>query len=409
MILFVFGLSKIFTIILFLIIICFLIAWHELGHLIAAKKCNVYCYEYSIGFGPLIYRNKKHETHFCIRAIPLGGFVKMAGEEGLEEGEKIQDNDGKEIPNDRILSNKSKGKRALVMAAGGLMNMILAIFCFYFFVSFNHPIQGDKFTTGFIQQIHSNEIFVGEDSLLSKAGMENNDKIIKIETRLTNEESYQEFKTNSFSKIQKALDKKAPQNVGDVQEIKITYQDANEDYAEKTITVTREKHLIKDENNKDVEEISKIGLSQAYKICEYNAITGIWGTFHFTGYYALEVCRAFGQLFTGDFSGLSGLVGIYQTVDDVATDSYGVGIGATMINMIYLIGAISFSLGFFNLIPFPALDGGRLFFVGIEAITKKKVNPKVEGMIHTVGLFILFALMIIINIRDIMNLFVLLI
>ena len=79
--------------------------------------------------------------------------------------------------------------------------------------------------------------------------------------------------------------------------------------------------------------------------------------------------------------------------------------GVRVLNIIYIIGAISFSLGFFNLIPFPALDGGRLVFVGIEAITKKKVNPNVEGTIHFVGIILLFALMIIINVRDIINLF----
>ena len=83
MILFAFDFSNILTIILFVFIIAFLIAWHELGHLITAKKCNVYCYEYAIGFGPILYINTKHETHFWLRAIPLGGFVKMAGEDGV--------------------------------------------------------------------------------------------------------------------------------------------------------------------------------------------------------------------------------------------------------------------------------------------------------------------------------------
>ena len=121
-----FDLSNIGTILLFAIMICALIAWHELGHLIVAKKCNVYCYEYSIGFGPVIYSNKKKETHFTLRAIPFGGFVKMAGEEGVEDGEVLKGNNGEEIPRDRILANQSLGKRALVMAAGGIMNMILA-------------------------------------------------------------------------------------------------------------------------------------------------------------------------------------------------------------------------------------------------------------------------------------------
>ena len=150
--------------------------------------------------------------------------------------------------------------------------------------------------------------------------------------------------------------------------------------------------------------LTKIGLAQSYKVHEYNALTGIYGAWHFMGYYTTEICRVFSNLFAGDFSGLSGLVGIYDTIDTVATDTT-VDFSTTLLRMVYITGAISFSLGFFNLIPFPALDGGRLVFVGIEAIRKKKINPNVEATIHSVGIILLFALMIIINVRDIFNLF----
>ena len=111
MITFAFDFSNIGTILLFAIILCFLIAWHELGHLLVAKKCNVYCYEYAIGFGPILYKNTKKETHFCIRAIPLGGFVKMAGEEGVGDDEIVLDNNNQPVPSDRILANKKVGQR----------------------------------------------------------------------------------------------------------------------------------------------------------------------------------------------------------------------------------------------------------------------------------------------------------
>ena len=93
-----FSFSNILSIIIFIVLISIIVAWHELGHLLTAKKFNVYCYEYAIGFGPVIYKNKKHETYFALRAIPLGGFVKMAGEEGVQEGEILKDNNG----NDKI-------------------------------------------------------------------------------------------------------------------------------------------------------------------------------------------------------------------------------------------------------------------------------------------------------------------
>ena len=115
------------------------------------------------------------------------------------------------------------------------------------------------------------------------------------------------------------------------------------------------------------------------------------------GEYFVQMCKAFGELFVGKFENLSGLVGIYEVVDQASS------LGVTP--LIYIIGAISFSLGFFNLMPIPALDGGRIVFVLIEAITRKKVNPNVEGWIHTIGFLLLFGLMIIINIKDIIGLF----
>ena len=399
-----FDLSNIGTLLLFIVIIAFLIAWHELGHLLVAKKCNVYCYEYAIGFGPVLYKNTKKETHICIRAIPLGGFVKMAGEEGLEEDEVLTDNNGNELPSDRVLSNKSCGKRALVMAAGGLMNMLLAIICFYFYVSFN-PIQISETekVTGFAQLDRSNQVRIAlEDSVLHDAGMETGDKITFIETNLNNGE-YKSFEIENFIDITSAINECVPENKGDVQNIKITYNDVSENKT-KTIEVSRNMYSDVDENGKEVLKLSTIGLSQNIKIHEYNALTGLYGAWHFMGYYTVEVCRSFGELFKGNMEQLSGLVGIYSTIDTVATEGE-IDFGVRVLNIIYIVGAISFSLGFFNLIPFPALDGGRLVFVGIEAITKKKVNPNVEGTIHFVGIILLFALMIIINVRDIINLF----
>lgn len=395
-----FKLSNIWTILLFILIICFLIAWHELGHLLTAKKCNVYCYEYSIGFGPILYRNRKHETHFCIRAIPLGGFVKMAGEEGLEEGKQLLDNNSNPIPDNRILGNQSAGKRAIILAAGGIMNIIMAIICFYFFISFNRPYGDDIKTTGFVRVYHNNTVYIEENSVLAEQGMECGDYITYISTTSSTNASAKTFKINNFNQIKKAIDAYAPKNNGDIQYLEITYKDVSEGNVSKTINVSRNASL--SEENKIV--ISKLGLGENRVVYEYNALTALYGVYHFTAYYAGEIVYTFGRLFAGDFSQISGLVGIYQTVDTIATDS-SVAMQTTLIRLIYLAGAISFSLGFFNLIPFPALDGGRLVFVGIEAIFKKKVNPNVEATIHFVGIILLFALMIIINIRDIIGLF----
>lgn len=401
-----FSFSNVLSILIFILIISFIIAWHELGHLLTAKKFNVYCYEYSIGFGPAIYINKKHETHFAIRAIPLGGFVKMAGEEGLEEGEVVKDNNGNEIPQDRILANKSLPKRALVMAAGGIMNMILAIILFYFYLSFNDisSYVGKEKATGFVAVVSENQINVAPDSILEQKGMERGDIVNIIETRLVEDGAEQtqfvKYEISKFNDIIDALNSKVPNKIGQTQEIKLTYTDVSDNNSTHTIEVSRKRY--KDENNE--EKIELIGLSQNFKAYEYNGFSALYGAWHFFGYYGFEVTKAFGRLFVGDISNLSGLVGIYKTVDTV-TSSNAVGFKTKFIDIIYLGGALSFSLGFFNLIPFPALDGGRLFFLALEGIRKKKINPNVEATIHFVGIIILFALMIFINIRDIIGLF----
>lgn len=390
-----FDLSNIGSLLLFVVIIAFLIAWHELGHLFVAKKCNVYCYEYAIGFGPIIYKNKKRETHFTIRAIPLGGFVKMAGEEGVEEGEIVKDNNGNVVPSNRILANQALWKRALVMAAGGIMNIIMALFCFYIVIAVNG---------GFQIASHSNDVYIsdpvsGVESELAKQGMETNDIITKVETKAGDQSEYQVFEITNYNDIINALNENIPEKVeNQAQDIKISYLDVSDNNTLKVAEVSR-KWVMVDEKL----QLSKIGLEQNRTFYEYNALTATYGSFHFMGYYTVEICKAFGGLFVGNFQNLSGLVGIYTTIDTVATAP--ASFGVRLINIISIIGSISFSLGFFNLIPFPALDGGRLVFVAIEAITKKKVNPNVEGTIHFVGIILLFALMIIINIRDVINLF----
>lgn len=396
MLMYAFGLSNIGTIFLFLIIICFLIAWHELGHLLTAKACNVYCYEYAIGFGPVLYKNKKRETHFTIRAIPLGGFVKMAGEEGVGEDEVLTDNNGQVIPENRILANKPLHKKALVLAAGGIMNMIMAYICFYIYI---------VASAGFAIPSHNNDVYVVTSNetptVLQQAGMETNDIITVIKTKSSTETEYVEYTISSYNDIVEALDAKKPTEAGQIQNIQITFEDVSENNALKTIDVTRNAYK---EAGTDELLVSTIGLAQNRTVYEYNFLTATYGTFHFMGYYTAEVCRSFARLFVGDFSSMSGLIGIYSTIDSVATQG-DLSFGLRFLNIIYIVGAISFSLGFFNLIPFPALDGGRLLFVAIEAIFKKKVNPNVEGTIHFVGIILLFALMIIINIRDIFNIF----
>lgn len=385
MLLFNFRFSNLLTILLFIFILCFLIALHELGHLLAAKKFNVYCYEYSIGFGKAFYKNTKHETHFCLRMLPFGGFVKMAGEEGVEEGEEILDNHNQPIPKNRILSNLKQGPKILVMAAGGLVNMLIAFICFFIIICVNGMPQYNK-----------NQFEILDNGLFAAQGIENHAHIQEIKIaveELSNGDKvfvkeWKTFTIHDFDDLNTAFSYGLPTKADQTQTVIVTYFSQNQ---EKTATFSR----VSVEKNNQVGYEEMLGIGMWYKEC--NVFSAFPNTFSYMWYYFIETCKAFGQLFRGNFNNLSGLVGIYQAVDQSARLGF--------LNIISIVGAISFSLGFFNLIPFPALDGGRIFFRLIEIITRKKVNPKVEGTIHSVGLLLLFGLMIIINIKDIIGLF----
>ncbi len=378
-----FKLMSIVNILLFFIILCATISIHELGHLLFAKKFNVYCYEYSIGFGKAIYTNKKGETHFCIRMIPLGGFVKMAGEEGLEEGEELLDNNEQPIPKERIFGNAKKGPKILILAAGGLFNMILAYLCFFIFligygvVNTSEPIIG-----------------IVENGELAKTEISDQAYITKVEVLLDGNQIV-EVVPNNFNDIGNAILKAKPTAEGQERTIHFTYKENKKAKEEKEATLVMTSK-VQEKDGESIYYFDKIGYQATMK--KYGFFQAIPKTFAFMGEYFVEMCKAFGQLFTGKFENLSGLVGIYEAVDQASSIG-----GVTPI--IYIAGAISFSLGFFNLIPFPALDGGRIFFVLVEAVTRKKVNPKVEGLVHSIGFILLFGLMIIINIKDIIGLF----
>ncbi len=387
---FAFKWMSIVNLLIFLVILCVTISIHELGHLLFAKKFNVYCYEYSIGFGKAIYTNKKGETHFCIRMFPLGGFVKMAGEEAVEEGQELLDNNNQPIPKERIFSNAKKGPRILILAAGGLFNMILAYLCFFIFlIGYGGAVTDEPM----IQIVDNGAIALQNEDIPSKIYI--HEMIIYLEkegieidgSRI--QESPQNF--NDISNILNEVEAKK----GTTRHMIITYSSSKKDKAEKEAEVISEVVPSTNDKGQTVYNFEKVGFQVFMK--KYNFFEAIPQTFVFMGEYFVQICKAFGELFVGKFDNLSGLVGIYEVVDQASS------MGVTPI--IYIVGAISFSLGFFNLMPIPALDGGRIVFVLIEAITRKKVNPNVEGWIHTIGFLLLFGLMIIINIKDIIGLF----
>ena len=308
-----------------LLILGIIVFIHELGHFIFAKKAGVYVYEFSLGFGPKLFsfKRKNDETEYMVRLIPLGGYVSMAGEEDLDEDNKV--------PDDQRLCNKSWTRRLLVMVAGVINNFILG-FVLLFIMGL---IYGTTSTTNTLDSIP-------ESGALYKAGARNGDVVTKINDK----------KVKNYDDIQTYL---ALVKEGDAININI--------------------------KNKD-------GVENTYKVKPEEKFVSIYKIMIIT----------IKSLFTGElgFDSLSGPVGIYNVVDTVK---------GSLQMILYLTAYLSINIGFMNLLPFPAFDGGRAFLLIIEKIKGSKVNPKFEATINSIGFVLLMALMVIITIKDIIKLF----
>lgn len=344
------------TIIIFLIILGVIVFIHELGHFIFAKKAGIYVYEFSLGFGPKLFsfKRKNDETEYMIKLIPLGGYVAMAGEEDLEEDQKLK------IPEDRKLYNKTWWQRFWVMVAGAMNNFILGILLLF--------IMGLMYGTQVASNVLDN---IPKDYNLYLQGARDGDKIVELNGK----------KTKNYDDIQTylALVKKGS-------EINVTIQDNNGE--EKNLNVKPKK----DEDGNYYYGISvKVDKEKGF----FPAIK--YAKDKFVSIYK-SMLIVIKSLFTGvlGIDSLSGPVGIYGVVD----------IARSSLQMIlYLSAYLSINIGFMNLIPFPAFDGGRVLFLIIEKIKGSKISPKVENTINGIGFMLLMLLMIVVTIKDVTNLF----
>lgn len=316
------------------------IVFHEFGHFIVAKKVGIKVHEFSIGMGPKLFHKKKGETDYYIRALPIGGYVRM-------EGEDENSNDPKSF------NNQSVGGRMGVVAAGAIMNFILAIIVFIIF----------SYGAGMPTTIIKETI---KDSPAYECGIKSGDKVINI-----NEKEMKNW-DNIVNEISGA--------------------DANSDIK---VTVLRNNKVIdynlRPQKDKKQERLV-IGIVPTL---ERSLPLAIAGGFKTTGQILGLMFEFLGMLFTGkvNSSYLSGPVGVIHEIGEAA--KYG------FLNVLFITGFISVNLGFFNLLPIPALDGSRLMFLLIELIRGKPVNPEKEGFIHFVGFVFLMLLMIFVTYSDI--------
>ena len=346
------------NLIYFVIILGVIVLVHEFGHFIFAKMFGIYVYEFAIGMGPKIFHFKKKngETEYSIRAIPIGGFCSLAGED-------LDSDDSLKIPKDRRLQSKKAWQRFLVMFFGAGNNFILA-FLLLFTIALGWGAVSSK---PIVTELVSN-------NPAEIAGIEVGDYITQINGH--------KIKTSDDISIYLQVENK---------DKPITFT-VKRNGMELDIDVTPIKEEV------DGSEIYRVGIISSGKV-EKGFTTSIKYAFTKMNSLFRQMIITFKGLFTGGISvnQLSGPVGIYSIV--------GTQVHAGFQNVLYLIALLSINVGFINLIPFPAFDGGRILFLIIEKITGKPVKPETENKIHTIGFILLLALMLYITLNDILKLF----
>ncbi|MDL4840098.1 RIP metalloprotease RseP [Aquibacillus rhizosphaerae] len=415
------------TIIAFILMFGLLVFVHEFGHFIFAKRAGMLVREFAIGFGPKVFSLKNDETLYTIRLLPLGGYVRVAGEDpeiidlkagqhiGLEfnnenkvskiivnnkskhpnahvievervdldhqltiEGYEI-DEDEKVVfqvdrkanfvmdetetqiaPYDRQFASKSVPKRAMQLFAGPMMNFILTIIIFAIL--------------GFVQGIPTDNASIGsvqEDSPAAEAGFEAGDEIVEIEG--TSISTWEEFQ--------------------------VIVQDSPEQELSMMVNRNNERielNVIPRSLERQDQVVGQIGVQIEL---EKSIVKAIPYSIEQTYTWAKLIVVNLGKLVTGQFSidMLSGPVGIYDATDQVVKTGF--------LNFMTWTAALSVNLGIINLLPLPALDGGRLIFVGLEAVRGKPIDPQKEGIVHFIGFALLMLLMIVVTWNDIQRLF----
>ncbi len=389
----------ILTALVFLTILSVLVLIHELGHFIMAKKFGIKVEEFGFGFPPRAFGIKRGETIYSINWLPIGGFVKLYGEDEAGAGRikksdlKIQDK--KDLK--RAFFARSPWQKAVVVVAGVAMNAALASVIFYIFLFLSGfkteiPLLGQhKFF--FVNQQNIEGIFIDKvvpGSPAEKAGMGASTKIESINGEKIKDAKYFLHTVNA--------------NKG--KEITITWENVqtNKKFSAK---LTPRANPTKEEGALGVRFFPVVTAELSYATPMQKLFSGIVHPINLMS-YNLDVLKtliaaAFKEKTAEPLSGaVSGPVGIYSLVGSIIQIP---DIKDRIMQILNLAGMLSISLAFFNILPIPALDGGRLFFILIEGITGRRVPEKFETTIHTVGMAILLTMLLLITLQDIGRVF----
>ena len=437
-------------ILLFILCLSVLIVVHELGHLAMAKAFNVYCLEFSIGFGPALFHRKRKngETYFSIRAFPLGGYVSMY-EDGVELPE------GVEVDPSRQFNAIKKWKRIIILFAGVFNNCILALIIF--FISEAACIQKSfvYFQAENMSPTVCFEIDSKNDSYARKAGMVEGEVYWNKYIRINNHEktdylanafildkeafiTYQDDKVETVAAVAKTDElsfvNKDFQNVVHFYSLSTSSKDTVYDgidlgseikadstsiktvtFTVNTVTLTKEEGsetvVEKDPKSYTLTVGKKLKEDQTWTFEDSGVSFHIWerynsigdafkNTFVDFGNSATAIYRSLGSLFTSaeSWKQVGGIISIGVQTSNILQN---MGIG----RFLYVWGLISVNLAIINLLPFPGLDGWQILVLVVEMVAHKEIPEKVKNIVSIVGLVLLMAFAGLILIKDVIGLF----
>lgn len=430
-------LSKLLNILVTIIIFSVIVVFHELGHFLLAKKNGIEVTEFSLGMGPRLLSTVKGNTRYSLKLFPIGGSCMMVGEDGEEDGPGS-------------FGHASVWGRISVVAAGPIFNFILA-FVFALVITSvmgydppkvlsveeNSPAEEAGLQVGdIITSFQGKPISIGRDISLYESlyGMQQDQ--IKMTVKRDGKKIDLNFKAASEKKYMLGFSyvpdgkpeitevfvdgamMKAGVLAGDVitavDGTKVSTGEELQTYlgehplGENAVTIT----VSRDGKEKEftVQPTVRTQVSTGFVYNLYREKTNFFGVLKYSAvevrYWISSTIDSLGLLIKGTFrvNDLSGPVGIVDAIGSSVEEAKSEGTVVMWMQMFYWAILLSANLGVMNLLPLPALDGGRLVFLLIEAVTKKKVNPNIEGMIHFAGFVLLMALMVFVFMNDIKRL-----
>ena len=359
-------LTTILYIFVAVLVLLFMITIHELGHYLAGKALGFKINQFSIGFGPALFKrtSKKTGEKFAIRIIPLGGFCEFEGE----------DEAGNESP--QAFNNQKPWKRIIVLLSGAVTNFIVSIFIVilvFVFAGMYFPSVAKNYSQSSVD-LDGNPVPMEYFIKVENSRLKEGDVILAI--------------GGNFLYLNGDLSAQLSKyDVGEAVPVTIINKDNK-----RVETVCYKSYFESTDDDGVTIVYAGLGISQGFESYRLPFFETIGKSFVYSFKVAWTILSFFGKLITGQigFNGIGGPIATIGLTAEVARSGFR--------NLIDIVALIGINLAIFNVLPFPALDGARVVFVGIEWVRKKPIKRQIEAKIHMWGLIILFAFVIVADI-----------